>query len=154
MEKFIQAVKVALEPKGKTSIGVVSKITGDTCTVVRDGLPELLDVRLNAVSGNFKNTFIVFPKIGSEVLVLEVENAPAETSIVKWTEVDSVQIKIEQFELDADNSGIKLSNQGENFKSVYNDMIDEVNKILVIQGNTINVGAMNSIRSRFNKIFK
>nr|BFF39076.1 hypothetical protein BACY1_08810 [Tenacibaculum mesophilum] len=154
MEKFVQAVKASLGAKGKTSVGVVTEITGDTCTVKREGLPELLDVRLNAVSGKFKNTFIVFPKIGSEVLVLEVENAPAETSIVKWTEIDRVQIKIEQFEFDADDSGIKLSNQGENFKSVYNDMIDEVNKILVIQGNTINVGAMNDIRNRFNKIFK
>lgn len=154
MEQFIQAVKSSVNKKGKTSIGTVVKITGDTCTVNRDGLPELLDVRLNAVSGAFKNQFVVFPKIGSEVLVLEIENAPEETAIVKWTEVESVQLQIEKFEFNADQNGLTISNQGENFKTVMNDLIDEVNKILVIQGNTINRAAMNAIKNRFNKILK
>ena len=154
MEKFIQAVKAAAVGKAKTSIGKVTEITGDTCIVTRDNLPELTDVRLNAVSGDFKNQFIVFPKIGSEVLVLEIENAPSETAIVKWTDVEKVELQIEEFEFKTDKDGLNISNQGENLKQVINDMIDELNKILVIQGNTINRAAMNAIKERFNKILK
>ncbi|CAA0222371.1 hypothetical protein [Tenacibaculum maritimum] len=154
MEGFIQAVKASVEGKGKTSVGTVVKITGDTCEVTRDGLPELIDVRLNAISGDFKNQFTVFPKVGSQVLVLEIENAPAETAVVKWTEVESVKMQIDEFGFNADKDGLQISNKGENFRTVINDMIDELNKILVIQGNSINKAAMNQIKSRFNKILK
>ncbi|CAA0144722.1 conserved hypothetical protein [Tenacibaculum maritimum] len=154
MEKLIRALGSVGNKGLKTSIGTVTKITGDTCSVKREELAELLDVRLNAVVGDFDSSFMVFPKVGSLVLVLEIENNPSETAIVKYTEIDRVQIKVEKFELDVDKDGLLISNQGENLKAVTNDLIDEINKILVIQGNTINVTAMNAIKERYNKILK
>lgn len=154
MEKFIQAVNSSRKKGLKTSVGKVTQITGDTCKIEREQLPELIDVRLNAVVGDFKNTFVVYPKLASEVLVLEIENTPSETAIVKYTEIDKVQIKIDQFGFDVDSKGLSISNQGENLLTVLNDLIDQLNQILVIQGNTIDIPAMNAIKGRLNKILK
>ena len=46
-------------------------------------------------------------------------------------------------------AGLNIDNVIEEAQS-----IDELNKILVIQGNSINIPAMNVIKSRFNKILK
>lgn len=154
MEKFLEAVAVIGKKPLTTSVGKVVKITGDTCEVERQHLPTLLDVRLNAVVGSFESYFVVYPKISSEVLVAAVENNPQETAIVKYTEIDKVAIKIDAFEFDVDKQGLTVKNKGESFKTIVNDLIDELNKILVIQGNTINVPAMNEIKQRFNKVLK
>ena len=42
----------------------------------------------------------------------------------------------------------------ENLKDVLNDLIDEVNKIKVVYGNSINVPEMLEIKNRLNTIFK
>lgn len=154
MEEFIAAVHAIAKKPLKTSIGKVVKITGTSCEVAREHLPELLDVRLDAVVGDFKNYFTVYPKIGSEVLVVTIENNPQETAIVKYTEIDKVAIKIDAFDFEVDKKGLSIKNEGEDFKMIINDLIDELNKILVIQGNTINVPAMNAIKKRFNKVLK
>lgn len=154
MEKFIEAIAVVGKKPLTTSVGKVVKITEDTCEVEREHLPTLLDVRLNAVVGSFDSSFVVYPKIHSEVLVAAIENNPQETAIVKYTEIDKVAIKIDDFEFDADKQGLKVKNKGESFKTIVNDLINELNKILVIQGNTINVPAMNAIKERFNKVLK
>ncbi|MCG8811438.1 hypothetical protein G1K81_13205, partial [Tenacibaculum finnmarkense] len=79
---------------------------------------------------------------------------PQETAIIKYTEIDRVTIQIDEFEVDCNKQGLSVGNKGESFKTIVNDLIDELNKILVIQGNTINVPAMNAIKKRFNKVLK
>ncbi|MBE7661069.1 MULTISPECIES: hypothetical protein [Tenacibaculum] len=154
MEGFVRAINSVSKKALKTSIGKVTEITETTCTVEREHLSELLDVRLNAVVGDFESSFIVYPKINSEVLVVEIENNPQETAIIKYTEIDRVTIQIDEFEVDCNKQGLSVGNKGESFKTIVNDLIDELNKILVIQGNTINVPAMNAIKKRFNKVLK
>ncbi|WP_233901243.1 hypothetical protein, partial [Tenacibaculum piscium] len=80
MEEFVRAINSVSKKYLKTSIGKVTEITETTCTVEREHLSELLDVRLNAVVGDFESSFIVYPKINSEVLVVEIENNPQETA--------------------------------------------------------------------------
>lgn len=43
--------------KRTTVTGMVKSVDGDTCTIEREGLPDLEDVRLNAVSGEFEDVF-------------------------------------------------------------------------------------------------
>ena len=49
-------------------------------------------------------------------------------------------------------SGLTVSNQNENLKQIMNDMIDELNKIIVVQGTSINVPAMEVIKQRLNTV--
>jgi hypothetical protein len=98
VEKFIEAIRKvseqALPVNRSTSIGTVTEITGVTCTVERDDLPPLYDVRLNAIDQHFDDCILIYPAIGSEVLCLVVENEPAETAIVKYTRIDKVIITL------------------------------------------------------------
>ncbi len=50
--------------------------------------------------------------------------------------------------------GFKVERNGENLARILSDMIDELNKIVVVQGNTINVAAMTVIKQRLNNVLK
>jgi hypothetical protein len=154
MEKFIEAVAAIHKNRVTTSIGKVKEIKGNSCTVERSDLAPLLDVRLNAIVMDLESSFTVMPAIGSTVLVIEIEGSPEETAVIQFTQIDSLQIKMKEFEFLADKDGLKISNQGENLMSILSDLITELNKILVIQGNNINVPEMNTIRNRFKKVLK
>ena len=70
MEQALTTAITTLNHRKKqvTSVGVVSRIEGNTCEVEREDLPLLLDVRLKAVQGVFENCLNIVPKIGSQVL--------------------------------------------------------------------------------------
>lgn len=75
------------------TVSEVDKVT-KTCTVERQELPPLYDVRLNAVSEPSENTLTVFPKQGSRVLVAVVENISTDTYVLTADDPESIEIKL------------------------------------------------------------
>jgi len=132
MEEFIEAVRALKETKYITTIGKVSEVNGTICTVTRDNLPPLEDVRLNAINSNFDNVFIVYPKVGSEVLCLEIENQPSETCIVKYTEIDKVEIKIKKAEFIVENGKFTVKNDKANLKQVLSEGFSQLKSVSII----------------------
>lgn len=135
MESFIQAVS-AIASKGQpimgySSLGIVTEITGMTCTVERDGLPPLFDVRLNAIDQSFDDMFLIIPVIGSQVLCLVVENQSAETAIVKYTEVEKVIITIggARFEMSAGKFDFK--NDQSDLKKILTETLDQLKNAII-----------------------
>lgn len=114
------------------STGVVTEIKGDTCTVEREGLPPLLDVRLQAVSGDFKSKFLVTPKIGSTVVCLSVDNQQAESCIVQCTEIEKIEIQTEGATLNIANGKFDIKNENSDLKSLLKELLMEL-KTAVIQ---------------------
>ena len=55
MEKFIEAVASLNRRRAVTHIGKIVSIDGVTCVVSRENLPNLTDVRLSAVIGEFED---------------------------------------------------------------------------------------------------
>ncbi len=55
-------------------------------------------------------------------------------------------------ELVIKEAGFVLKKDGEDLRTVLNDMIDEISKIFVVYGVSINVGAMTAIKQRLNII--
>lgn len=73
-----------------------------TCHVERDGLPELFDVRLNAIVSPTGNMITIYPKVGSHVLCAVIENNPTDTVVLQATDIDEIIIN------DGENGGVPL----------------------------------------------
>lgn len=95
MESFEEAVHRLAYQKPIVTVGTVTEVNGYTCKVSRVNLPPLLDVRLNSIVQDLNNYMTIVPKIGSKVLCLVIEGKRSETTIVKYSEIESIQTKVE-----------------------------------------------------------
>jgi hypothetical protein len=162
MEQALTTAITTLNHRKKqiTSVGVVSRIEGNTCEVEREDLPLLLDVRLNAVQGVFENCLNIVPKIGSQVLCLEVEGEPSETCIVGYTEIDSIEVKIDGAVVKIAKGKIQIKNNFANLKQLLSEWLTEL-KTVVIQtpagvGNFSpnNVAKFSELESKINQLLE
>lgn len=112
---------------------------------------EFKDVRLAAAEDD-KKSVIIIPKLNSSVLVCMIGDDLNTLFVTKTNEVEKVDGVIENVKFTIDPSGYKLTRNDENLKDILNDMIDELNKIKVIQGRTIDVAAMTAIKQRLNQV--
>ncbi|MEM8506241.1 MAG: hypothetical protein AAF717_00365 [Bacteroidota bacterium] len=110
-------------------------------------------IRLTA-SIEAKDAVVLYPNVGSTVLVSIIGKSLEHLFVVAVREVESIDAVIGTTELHVDNDGHRIKRNGEDLRTVLNDMIDELNKIFVVNGTTINVAAMNLIKERLNQILK
>lgn len=108
-----------------------------TCSVAVDGFRSDR-VRLRGLSNDGEAQILIIPKEGSDIIVADVSGDRSRLVAVGWTEIEAV----------------KIDAGGENLSKVLSDFIDEVAKIIVIQGTTPNVAALQQIKQRLNKILK
>lgn len=107
---------------------------------------EYFDVILGLGSENRK------PVPGCLCIIGIIDNAPGNSFLIHAEELEEMEVKIGNSLLHVKKDGFILKQNSESFKDVLNDMIDELNKIVVIQGRSINVPAMVAIKQRLNKI--
>lgn len=72
--------------------------------------------------------------------------------LVEADELEEFVFKSGKSEMTIKDEGFIIKYEGESLKKVFNDMIDEINKIIVINGTSINVPAMVAIKQRLNTI--
>lgn len=156
MSAFSEAVKAIIKQNEKMIItsGVVKKINEKSIDVEREGLPDLLEVRFNSVLSSVESEFKITPKVGSAVLCGIIENDTSEAYLLGFSEIERVNITIDQMEFDCDPEGLKVQNGDESLKEILNDFMDEVNKILVIQGVTIDRAKVVAIKQRLNTVLR
>lgn len=92
------------------------------------------------------------PKIGSRVLIGLINNQGNNSFLIWSEETEEWAHKVGKAEMEMKHDGFVLEAQGESLKKVLNDFIDEVNKIIVVNGTTINVAAVTAIKQRLNRI--
>lgn len=92
------------------------------------------------------------PKLGSRCLIGLINNQGNNTFLIWSEEAEEWTHKVGDAELEMKDDGFVVKAQGESLKSVLNDFIDEVNKIIVVNGTTINVAAVTRIKQRLNQI--
>jgi hypothetical protein len=132
----------------------VKSVSEDQCEVIAlDGSKDFFRVSLNAVLENGNDKLINYPTPGSTVIIAIAPGATT-ASIIAFSQVDQTYFKRGTTVQEIDRDGFKLERDGESLKKVINDLIDEVNKIKVIYGNTINVAEMINIKLRLNRILK
>jgi hypothetical protein len=73
--------------------GIATDITETTCTVKREGSPDLSGVRLDAIDDTIENQFTIFPKDNSHVVVGIMDGLKTEAVVLKCSEVEIVRIK-------------------------------------------------------------
>lgn len=130
-EELKLAFRAMSRPKQVTSVGTVAGVQGDTCTVERTGLPPLEEVRLNAVVGDFSSFLKIFPKAGSEVLCLEIENNPAETCIVAYTEIERIEADIDGVVFKLEKGKIQVKNDNADLKLLLTELLTELKKAVI-----------------------
>ncbi len=124
------------------------------CDVEIDRDLTLYDVRIRAVADGQDKGLIIVPAVGSYVLVGLINNDFRSAFVVLYSEVEKVIASIDQSGFEMTAEGFKVERNGENLARILSDMIDELNKIVVVQGNTINVAAMTVIKQRLNNVLK
>lgn len=157
-EKFIEAVNslFAQYVPHNVIVGTVESVdtSNDTCKVSREDAPALFKVRLNAVIDSIDNKIVVYPAQGSKVLCAIIENDTKETTIIKYSEIDSVAIKVGDTDYLVDASGYRIKRGDNNLKQLLNDFISEVQKIIVVQGTSPDVVALEEIKTKINQVLQ
>ena len=153
-EAFNQAIQQIIKANEKMIIvsGIVKEVRADAIDVTRKSMPDIIDVRFNAVLNGVSNKFKIVPKVGTAVLCGIIESDISEAVLLTCGEVDKVEITIDTLQFELSNAGVNIKNQNENLKTVINDLIDELDKIKIIYGNDINHLQLASIKTRINKI--
>jgi hypothetical protein len=132
----------------------VESVDGEICTVKLDEL-SIADVRLRSVVNNNSEQILITPKAGSYVLVVDLSGGSySDLAVIGFSEVEKVNVKISDMNIFINHSGVKIENQNENLFATISDFITEVQKIIVVQGTSPNVAALNLIKQRLNKILK
>lgn len=135
-------------------VAKVVKLKGDICHVESVTTEkDFFKCRMNAIEVNGSNKLKVTPKLGSTVII-GVFKGTEKAVVLSVSEAEKVEFNIENTSCEIDAAGYKVERSGENLKTVLNDYIDEVNKIVVLQGTSINVAATTLIKTRLNKILK
>ncbi|WP_438710865.1 hypothetical protein ACSTS3_19700 [Aquimarina muelleri] len=158
-----------LKAKGNAKIQThwaeVAAVDWENKTMTAKGLTddlEFYDVLLG-IGSVYKK-----PTIGAKCLIGLILNNEAATFLIEAEAVEEVfvevgdnevlfdaeklNIKIGTSTFKIDDNGFLVKRGNETLKSVINDLIDELNKIIVIQGTSINVPAMNAIKQRLNTV--
>lgn len=115
---------------------------------------EFFDVRLKASIDTSENFITVVPKIGSTILLTMVANDLNTLFVSMINEPEIIEGAIGTTTFKVSDEGYELNRGDENLKEVLNDYIDELNKIIVVNGTSINVTATTAIKTRLNQLLK
>lgn len=135
-------------------VGTATDIGENSCTVLRDGQPELLDVRFHATEDTPGSRIIEIPADQSSVIYAIIENQVTEAVLVKCSEIEKVMIRIGEMEYHIDKDGCLIRFGDDTLGNVLGNVIDEINKIIVINGRSPNVTVLNQLKTKIKKILK
>lgn len=155
MEKLSE-FKVLLQQNTKRQFAIqtewvkVTSVDWEAKTMVAVGESNSLEYTdvLLGLSSSVKR-----PKIGSLATIGIINNSAA-CFLIDAEEIEEFEWSCDGSVYNISTEGFKVQRADENLKDVLNDLIDEVNKIKVIYGNSINVPEMLEIKNRLNTIFK
>ena len=170
-ELFIQAVRgiINKEMNATITVGKVTKVDGNVCDVDRDNLPELVDVRLNAVQDELESSLTIVPKVGSYVLCGIIEGKEEEAFVISTSEIEKIIIQFKEgdetfefseagFSVILKNGKFDIKNNQEDLKGIISDLIDTINQLTVTtgtgpSGTPINAPAFIQIQQRLGNLF-
>lgn len=104
----VAVVPVMLTEGTVTSVDKAKRI----CDVSRELLPELFDVRLNTVLEAGNDLLTTYPKKGSKVLCILVDNQPTDAFVLSATDIEEVSGQIGEMKFTWTKDGF-LFNDGE-----------------------------------------
>lgn len=151
--KFLQKHAAASAIK-TIGVGTAKDVDEHSCTVLRDGRPELHDVLFHAGEAMPGNYITEVPKEGSEVIYGIIDNQDTEAVIIKCSEIQKLLVKVGNTKYELTDAGHLIEKDNDTAAKVISDFIDEVMKIVVINGRSPSIPALTNIKTRLNKIFR
>lgn len=126
-------------------IGTAKNVGDKTCTLIRDGQPDLIDVRLQAIDAELPTQFFVKPKENSYVLVGIVENLHTEAVVLATSEIESITIKVGDLSFEMKDGKFKINKGNDGLAKCIDDLILQIQQIYAPK-NTV---AITAIQNRF-----
>lgn len=152
LDEFGGVFKNRLNSSAKASLRWVKVTAIDWNNLTMDAIDsdglEYFDILLGVDSQAVK------PKQETDCLIAIVENDEATSVLLSADEVEEVQITLGETKLLIDQTGYKVEQAKENLQQVLSDFIAEVQKIIVVQGTTPDVQALEDIKTRLRQILK
>ncbi len=131
---------------------IVLSINGDdTIRVQLDSDLEIDDVRLKSVVK--AGAKIIFePAVGSTVLIAAIDNSE-QYAVISVDEVTRFYLDTGTVEFEA-NTDFLIGKAGDTLGKLLGDIIDEINKVVVLYGTSPDIAALTAIKNRVNNIFR
>lgn len=133
-------------------IGIVTSVSGNTCTVERTGAPTLYKVRLQAIEDEVDNYVRVTPKVGSIAICGVIENMNAEAFIIQCSEIERIEVVCGNKVYKADDTGHLVQGGDDTLKEVLQLIIEAVNNIIVMDGRNPDRLKLQQSLSKLNNI--
>lgn len=112
----------------------VISIENDTCTVKLQSSLVLSDVRLKATITDDVDSFLITPKIGSQVIIFSQTGELSGLMVLKVDAVESIRYKKGDFEfvVDGTTGKVTLKKSGANFGALVSDLIKEISNAIIL----------------------
>ncbi len=130
-ELLKEAIQVFSDKKIIVSTGTVSRIKGNVCEVKREHLPPLLDVRLQALEGDFENHLLIKPKLNSEVVCLSIDGEDAEACVIKYTEIEGIDCEIKGLKIVVENGKLQIKNKSTDLGAALSELVSELTSAVI-----------------------
>jgi hypothetical protein len=154
MDKYRKIAELLKSPPKKTGalmVGIVDSVQGETAKVNIAGT-VYEDVRIFITDTPPTDKLEITPKGGSYVLIADLAGDMSALTIVDVETPERIQYTIDTLTYTIDGTGFTIEKGGENLKTILSDFMDEVMKIIVIQGTSPNIPAITAIKTRLNTI--
>lgn len=124
---------LGVNPNFAITATVVS-IENDTCKIKLISELVLSDVRLKATISDDEDSFLIIPKVGSEVIVMSQTGALSGLMVIKIDAVEKIVYKKGDFEfiVDGVTGKISLKKGAANFGSLIENLIDTVSNAVLV----------------------
>lgn len=129
--------------------GVVVAVDWDKKTMTAKSVVDGLKY-FNVLLG--LGSFYRKPKVGTKCLLGVLGNKKAATFLIEAEAFEESVITSLNTEFTIKENGFIVKQGDQSLKTILNDFIDEVSKIVVIQGRTIDVPAVTLIKERLNTV--
>jgi len=127
------AQALGINPNLPITATVVS-VENDTCTVKLLSKLVLSDVRLKATITDEADSFLIVPKVNSEVILMSQTGALSGLMVIKVNAVESIRYKKGDFEfvVDGTTGKVTLKKSGANFGALVSDLIKEISNAIIL----------------------
>ena len=137
-----------------------------TCVVESDGI-EFIDVQLSAVNDGNNKKFYLFPAVDSSVMVSPINEDINRLYIEAYSEIESLDLNIEQVQFQVDQDGFLFRKQNETLKKLMGDLIVAIKAMTFTVATTgtaaaqsgattllNNAAQFTAVETRFNQFLK
>ena len=111
--------------------GTVTKVTGDTCSVLVNDF-EVSDIRLKATADGSDNLLII-PKVGSRVLMLSTDGTIGNLTVIKCDVAERILYNEQGLvvEIDSTTGKVKVQNESTSLKDLFQQLTDLLKQLKV-----------------------